>query len=64
MSKQVCSVEGCALVASTKGLCPSHWEAAKKRGEFGSALCSAEGCQREATDHGLCASHHRAAKGE
>jgi hypothetical protein len=64
MSKQVCSVEGCANVATAKGLCPSHYEAAKKRGEFGSAICSAEGCQREATTDGLCASHHRAAKGE
>jgi hypothetical protein len=56
-----CSVDGCTNRLACRGLCSTHYAAAKRRGEFGNR-CSLEGCERPHAGHGFCNVHLRKAK--
>jgi len=48
----------CDQPVLARGLCKRHYEAAHRRGEFGT-ICSVPGCGRGVNGHGLCAMHQR-----
>ena len=53
-----CKEDGCEKFAMTRDLCQTHYESARRKGEFGADRCKAEGCRRSAVTLKLCDSHY------
>jgi hypothetical protein len=63
-----CLVDGCAREHAARGLCDTHWAAAKRQGrlaEFGieripsPAICTVDDCGRRPLARGLCGKHYQ-----
>jgi hypothetical protein len=56
----ICTVEGCTRPRRARGLCSTHHQAARERGEWGKAApCVVQDCDRIGTTRGLCSLHYR-----
>lgn len=55
----MCKIEGCNVdYRLVRGLCATHYSAAKYRGEFGGKRCSKPGCQGIVAAYGVCPTHY------
>lgn len=57
--KKPCAKRGCPRPSKTRGLCGTHYEAARKAGDFSSAVCSIGECARPVYARGWCRIHYR-----
>lgn len=64
-----CSVDGCDLRATRKGLCGAHYFRLRRNGSVGVAAlkgppppCAVAGCKRKHEAHGFCLLHGRRVK--
>lgn len=62
--RKTCTIEGCEKSHVARGLCSTHYAAAKYRGEFvtkardGSQGCAVDECERDHYARGYCNSHY------
>lgn len=66
MVPKLCSLEACGKKHSARGLCVSHYNAARLRGDFETTprtptrtACAFEGCAKKHLAGGFCAGHRR-----
>lgn len=57
-----CTEPMCSRPVNARGLCTTHYERARGRGEFGTATCTAPDCDRQLYARGLCRRHYVRAK--
>jgi hypothetical protein len=63
MSAPGCSVPGCPRPHRARGYCVTHYDIAKRRGDFGPPpTCAVEGCGRPRESKSLCLAHYRRLK--